>query len=144
MHLSAFRETQETDGKLRICSVKVRYLYTISLGLVTEITIALIGQWVGARMPIEALVERLGCGVHGECVVRAWVGGSSRTCEPRGRAPILEQIQLNPCLTSEEIYNILSLGSLLVNAPKAKHRQGLRLVTSVITGTFSRSSVVPG
>jgi hypothetical protein len=66
------------------CSVRICLLLTAWLGLVTEIKTALIGQWVGARIPIEALVERLGCGVHGECVVRAWVGGSSRTCEPRG------------------------------------------------------------
>lgn len=92
--------------------------------------------------PIEALVERLGCGVHGECVVRAWVGGSSRTCEPRGRTSILEPIQLNLSSSTDEIYTRLSLGPLLVNAPKAKHRQGLRLVTFEITGTFSRSSVV--
>ena len=61
--------------KSLISSVFARWeylqLYTTSLGLVTEISIALIGQQ--GCMPIEALVERLGCGVHVKCVVRAWV-----------------------------------------------------------------------
>lgn len=78
-------------------------LYTVCSGLVTQISHALIGRWNNTRIPIEALVERLGCGVHGECVVRAWVGGSSRTCEPRGHIAIIEHLQLNLSTTSEKI-----------------------------------------
>jgi hypothetical protein len=115
------------------CSVRICLLLTAWLGLVTEIKTALIGQWVGARIPIEALVERLGCGVHGECVVRAWVGGSSRTCEPRGYL-LLNKFNWIHFQHSRR-YRVPTrqdLGPLLVNTPRAKHRQGLRLVTFVI------------
>ena len=70
-----------------------------------------------------------------------FVHGSAVALERVNRVGIyLFSIKYNS--TTEERYNILFLGSLLVNAPKAKHRQGLRLVTFEITGTFSRSSVV--